>query len=100
MILKPGKNPNDITLYRPISVLPILSKVLEKMFLKRLTPIVDESKLIPSQKFGFRKEHGTIEEANRVVCKINKDWESKRYCSAAFIDVSQAFDKAWHTGLI
>jgi hypothetical protein len=58
MIVKPGKNPNDITSYRPISPLPILSKVLEKIFLKRLTSIIDERKLIPSQQYGIRKEQG------------------------------------------
>jgi hypothetical protein len=43
---KPGKYPNDITSYRPISLLPTLSQILEKIFLKRLTPILDERKLI------------------------------------------------------
>jgi retron-type reverse transcriptase len=36
----------------------------------------------------------------RLVYKINDDLESKRYCSAAFIDISQAFDKIGHTGLL
>jgi hypothetical protein len=98
MIVKPGKNPNDITSYRPISLLPTFSKILEKIFLKRLTPIIDESKLIPSHQFGFRKEHRTIAQAHRLVYKINDDLESKRYCSAAFIDISQKFDKVWQTG--
>jgi hypothetical protein len=44
MIVKPGKNPDDITSYRPISLLPILPKILEKILLKPLTPIIDESK--------------------------------------------------------
>jgi hypothetical protein len=100
MIAKPGKNTDDITPYRPISLLPILSKILEKILLKRLTPILDESKLIPSHQFGFRKEHGTIEQPHRLVNKINNDLESKRYRSPAFINISQAFDKVWHTGLL
>jgi len=61
MIVKPGKNPNNMTSYCPISLLPTVSKILEKIFLKRLTSIIDESKLIPSHQFGFRKEHRTIE---------------------------------------
>jgi hypothetical protein len=54
MIPKPGKNPDDITSYRPISLLPILAKILEKILLQRLTPIIEKSKLIPSHQFGFR----------------------------------------------
>ena len=38
MIVKPGKNPNDITSNRPISPLPILSKILEKILLNLLAP--------------------------------------------------------------
>jgi len=61
IIVKPGKSPNDITSYLPISLHPILSKILEKVPLKRLTPITDESKLIPSHQIEFRMEHRTIE---------------------------------------
>jgi len=45
-------------------------------------------------------EHRTIEQAHRLVYKINNDLESKRYCSAAFIDKSQTFNKVWHAGIL
>jgi hypothetical protein len=77
----------------------MLSKILEKILL-RLTPIIEESKLIPSHEFGFRKKHRTIEQAHQLVNKIHNDLESKCYCSAAFINISHAFDKVWHTGLL
>jgi potassium voltage-gated channel Eag-related subfamily H protein 8 len=48
MIAKPGKNSDDIASFSPISLLPILSKILEKILLQRLTPIIEKSKLIPS----------------------------------------------------
>jgi len=65
---------------------------------QRLIPIIADN-LIPSHQFGFRPKHGTIEQVHRVVHKINDNLENKRFCSAAFIDISQAFDKVWHTGL-
>ena len=47
MIPKPGKPPHEATSYRPISLLPIISKLFEKLLLKRLKLIVDEKNLIP-----------------------------------------------------
>ena len=99
MVPKPGKNPTDIASYRPISLLPVLSKVLEKLLLKRLIPILEEQKLIPSHQFGFRSKHGTIEQVHRVVKEAAIALEEKKFCTAAFLDISQAFDKVWHQGL-
>ena len=100
MIAKPGKNPNDITSDRPISLLPTLSKILEKLILKRLLPIIEDCKIIPSHQFGFRRKHETTEQVHRLVHTIHKAMECKQYCSAVFLDISQAFDKVWHTGLL
>lgn len=100
LINKPGKIATELQSYRPISLLPILSKVFEKTLLKRLRPVLHSKKLIPDHQFGFRIQHSTVEQVHRVVDKISKDLEGKRYCSAAFLDISQAFDKVWHTGLL
>ena len=100
MTAKPGKDPTDVTTYRPISLLPLLSKILEKLLLRRLTPILTSQQLIPDHQFGFRPRHGTIEQAHRLVHKIQEDFRHKRYCTATFIDISQAFDKVWHPGLL
>jgi len=99
MIAKPGKNPSEVTSYRPISLLPLLSKILEKIILKRLTPTLAVNKVIPSHQFGFRPKHRTIQQWHRIIHRINNDLENKRYCTAAFLDISQAFDKVWHTSL-
>jgi hypothetical protein len=64
LILKPGKPPNDLTSYSPISLLPIVSIVFEKLLLKRLLPMVENSRLIPNHQFGFRQRHSTIEQTH------------------------------------
>lgn len=46
----------------------------------------------------FRNKQGTIKQVHRLVNQI-LNLNSKRYCSAAFPAISQAFDKAWHSGL-
>lgn len=98
LINKPGKPSVDVKSYRPISLLPILSKVFEKLLMTRLIPLVTNK--IPNHQFGFRHQHSTVEQVHRIADKIGKDLESKRYCSAVFLDISQAFDKVWHVGLL
>jgi hypothetical protein len=100
LILKPRKPPNELTSYRPISLLPIVYKVFEKLLLKRLLPMVENNRLIPNHQFGFRQRHSTIEQTHRIVQRINEALENKQYCSTAFLDISQAYNKVWHTGLL
>lgn len=100
MILKPGKPPNEVKSYRPISLLPILSKVFEKLLLKRMKPIIEERKLIPNYQFGFREKHSTVDQIHRISDVIERTLEEKKICSTIFLDVAQAFDKVWHKGLI
>jgi len=99
LIPKPGKPQEEVASYRPISLLPCMSKLFEKMLLKRLKPILLEKKLIPDHQFGFRAEHSTIEQVHRIVKVIQEALEEKKYCSALFMDIAQAFDKVWHVGL-
>lgn len=100
MIPKPGKDVTQVTSYRPISLLPILSKLFEKLLLKRLITHTDDNVIIPNHQFGFRKQHSTIEQVHRLTNQIRGTFENKQYCSALFIDISQAFDKVWHDGLL
>lgn len=100
MIPKPGKSPEEITAYRPISLLPIVSKVFEKLLLKRLLPHIESHRLIPDHQFGFRQKHGTIEQVHRLIDIIHNNIEEKKLSSVAFLDITQAFDKVWHTGLL
>jgi hypothetical protein len=97
---KPGTSINDITSLRPISLLPIPSKIFERLLLKRLRRDVDLSGLLPNYQLGFRAGHLTIHQSHRIVHESAKSLEGKRLCTAVFLDVAQAFDKFWHTGLL
>lgn len=99
MIPKPNKPPNDKKSYRPISILPTISKVFEKLLLKRMKPIIEERNLIPAHQFGFRQHHSTIEQVHRITNIIENTLETKKICSSIFLDVAQAFDRVWHKGL-
>jgi hypothetical protein len=100
MIPKPGKQPTDLTSYRPISLLPIISKILENLLLRRLLNDTHSQDWIPSHQFGFRKAYSTIQQYHRLTTIINETLENHQYCFALFLDVSQTFDKVWHHGLL
>lgn len=100
LIPKPGKPPNNVTSYRPISLLPIMSKIFERLLLKRLTKDVNLDEIIPSHQFGFREHHSTIQQSHRIVNTILTSLEEKKLCTAAFLDIQQAFDRVWHDGIL
>lgn len=100
MIHKVGKPAHETGSYRPISLTPVLSKLWERIFLVRLKSHIDDCGVIPSHQFGFRKSHSTTEQVHRVHDTIRQCFEHKLYCSAAFLDVQQAFDRVWHKGLL
>jgi hypothetical protein len=88
LIPKPGKPTEDLSSYRPISLLPIMSKVFEKLLLDRLLPIITEQGLIPNHQFGFHQHHSTMEQIHRVSQVINQTIEEKKYCASAFLDIA------------
>ena len=99
-ILKPGKPAELPTSYRLISLLPIISKILEKLPLKRILPVINQHCSLSDHPFGFRRNQSTVEEVNPVYSTARKSIEDGIFCTAVFIDVSQGFDKVWHPGLL
>jgi hypothetical protein len=100
LLPKPGKPPRHLSSYRPFSLLPLASKVFEKLLLERLLQLVEHANLIPNHQFGFRPRHSTIDQTHRLLRVLNDALDKSQYCSAAFLDIYQEFDKVWHTGLL
>jgi len=93
--------PPDVTSsFRSISLLPTFSKILEKIILKRIYPIILDKKILPNSQFDFRNKHSSFHQIHRIVDTIASSLEQKQFCSSAFLDVSQAFDRVWHDGLL
>ena len=56
MLPKLCKDPHQTASYRPISLLPVFSKILEKIIYDRINPIIEQKKLIPGHQFRFRNK--------------------------------------------
>jgi hypothetical protein len=74
-IAKPGKEPTNVNSYRPISLTSVLSKLFEKLILKRLQSALRPNAGIPHHQFGFRRGHSTIQQVHRIVHCINNAME-------------------------
>lgn len=99
-ILKPGKNPALPVSYRPISLLPHLSKVVEKIIKSRIIDIADKLDILPKEQFGFRNYHGTTDQLCRIVNFITHNFNHKKHTGMALLDIEKAFDTVWHNGII
>ena len=100
MLPKPGKDLYQTTSYRPISLLPMCSKILEKIIYDRLKATIEEDKLISGRQYGFRNKHSTIEQMHRLINEILLAIEKKQYCIALFMDIEKVFDKVNHKSLL
>ena len=76
--------------YRPVSILPIFSKILERIMYNRLILYVE--KMLNSNQFGFRKDHSAAMALICLVDKISKAIENGEYVLGLFLDFSKAFD--------
>jgi hypothetical protein len=99
MLPKPEKFATKVTSYRPISLVPVLSKLFEKLLLKRPKPILESKQITLTDQFGFRHKHSTIDQVHRITTLIVKTLEEKQVCSTVFLEVTKAFDKVWPEGL-
>ena len=99
-ILKPGKDPTDPYNYRPISLLPNISKVLEKIKKEKIVNSSDELNIISDNQFGLRKEHSTIHAINKLTSDICRHVNNNECVSGLLIDLKDAFTSIWTNGLI
>ena len=90
----------DISNYRPISVLPCFSKILERVMYNRLYKYLTDQKILRPQQFGFRKGHSTEHAIVQLVDQIYESFENDKSTVGIFIDLSKAFDTADHAILL
>lgn len=86
--------------YRPISILPIISKILEKIVNDQLINFLEANKILNENQFGFRKNRGTKDALIQFTDKTFNAMNSKRCVLGIFIDFSKAFDSLNHDILI
>ena len=96
-IPKPAKPVEDPKSYRPISLLCVPYKILERLIYARVEPLIDP--LLPKEQAGFRRGKSTLDQVVLLTQNIEDSFEAKKKAGAVFIDLTTAYDTVWHRGL-
>ena len=83
-------DPTQVTNYRRISLLPVLSKVVEKTIAKQLSGYFEENKLFNQNQYGFRTGHSTEHAALEFVDKTTSQMDNNETTINIFLDLSKA----------
>ena len=89
-------DPLDCVNYRPISLLPIFSKIFEKIIYSRMYEFLESNKLIYNRQFGFRANHSTNHALISMTESIKSFLDSGDFVAGIFIDLEKAFDTVNH----
>ena len=93
-------DPHEISNYRPISLLPSISKVLEKIVYNRLHKFINKHNILTSNQYGFRKNYSTDLALIQIYDKITNAIANKEHVVGIFCDLSKAFDTLNHPILL
>lgn len=86
--------------YRPISVLPVIAKIFERILYNRLNVYLQAKKFLNRHQYGFREKSSTLTAAVDLVTKIKTHIDQKEIVLGIFIDLKKAFDTVSHRKLL
>lgn len=86
--------------YRPISLLPVCGKIFEKLIFNSLYSHLSSHQLLSESQSGFRPGDSSINQLLSITTDIYTAFETFDETRAVFLDISKAFDKVWHQGLL
>lgn len=87
-----GGQEDDVNNYRPISVIPVIAKILEKILNSRLINYLQTNNILSPSQFGFRRGVSTEDAVTSLTTLLVKELDKGTRCLTVFIDLKKAFD--------
>ncbi len=94
------ESPESFGNYRPVSVLPCFSKILERIVHDRCCSFLDSMKILYNRQYGFRHNHSTYMAVLDFIKDVNTAFDNNMYTASIFMDLSKAFDTIDHNILL
>lgn len=95
-----GDSVLSVANYRPISLLPIFSKIMERLIYNQFIEFINEQKILSELQFGFQKNKSTEQAITSIVSNITNSLSKKHSSYCIFLDFAKAFDTVNHQILI
>nr|CAH7735754.1 unnamed protein product [Callosobruchus chinensis] len=89
-------NPSNLSEFRPVSILPTFSKIVEKIISNQLKVFITANKILPVTQSGFRSGHSTTTALATVTDDLFRACDKRMYTCLILIDFSRAFDTLDH----
>ena len=90
----------DPSNYRPISILTTFSKILEKLFLKRVLSFINKNNILHENQFGFRKGKSTSVAITHLLSYLINNYNANKKIGMALLNLKKAFDIINHDLLL
>ena len=86
--------------YHPVSILSVFSEVFEKFIINRIVDHLEKCCLFSDFQYGFRSSRSTANLLIVVSDRIARAFNRSRATRAVALDISKAFNRVWHVGLL
>ena len=99
-VIHKKESTEEISNYRPISILPTLSKIFERAAVNQIVNYLETNNLLSSSQHAYRRHHSTVTCLFEAINYIHRMIDNKIWTAVASLDLSKAFDSISHQLLL
>ena len=94
------ESPSNVSNYRPISLISVLGKVMERCVYKHIYNFLSQNNVLTNNQSGFSPGDSAVNQLLYMTNEFGRALDEGKEIRVVFCDISKAFDRVWHRGLI